>query len=70
LIRDSVIVFTARLRIRPHGWSRLGCGNHVPVEHIDDILALLMSFPALPELQEVPGLDFEQAALDRCDAPT
>jgi hypothetical protein len=33
-------------------------------------LALLMSFPALPELQEVPGLDFEQAALDRCDAPT
>ena len=37
----------------------------IPVHAVDDLLARLMSLASLPELQQVPGLYLEQAALDR-----
>jgi hypothetical protein len=38
--------------------------DRIPVDAVDNVLALLIR-PLLPELQQVPGLDLEQAALDR-----
>ena len=38
--------------------------DRVPVHVVDDLLALLMSLSSSPELQQVLGLDLEQAALD------
>jgi hypothetical protein len=36
----------------------------ISVHAVDNLLALLISLSPLPKLQQMPGLDLEQAALD------
>src|SRR5438552_943568 len=43
----------------------IASGNCIAVETVDELLSLLMGMSRAPKLQHMPGLDFEQAALDR-----
>jgi hypothetical protein len=63
------------LRIRPRTDAETGfglvlslqrvlCPGGVCADVVDDVLALLMGQPSVPEVQQMAGLDLEQAALD------